>query len=121
VSDEEFWRAVGAELAKRRRAAGVPSTFTFYRQHRGAPAINTLDAIEEGRPGRVENLERYCKGLGVSLADVFRAVLDEADGLGPTLSDTEWTLVELFRETPDEDSRQLVLRLLRRLAVPHAP
>lgn len=103
VSDADFWRAVGAELARRRRIAGITSTFTFYKQHHGAPAINTLDAIEEGRPGKVENLERYCALLGVSMVDIFRAVLDAIDGLGPSITDAEWAVILAYREIPEGD------------------
>lgn len=111
VTDEQFWKAVGAELAKRRRLAGIPSTFTYYKQHHGAPAINTLDSIEEGRPGRVSNLDSYCRGLRTTTADVFRAVLDAADGLGPTISDEEWKLIQTFRDIPASPGRDAWLVL----------
>lgn len=111
VSDAEFWRAVGGELRRRRLLYGATSTWTFHQKHRGVPVTNTLDAIEEGRPGRVDNIERYCRALGTTTADVFRAVLDAADGLGPTLSDAEWQLVQTVRDMPDSPGKTAWLLL----------
>lgn len=116
VSDPDLWRAVGADLRRRRERLGFGSSWAFHQKHRGVPVPNTLDAIEEGRPGRVDNLERYCKALGVTMGDVLRSVLDAADGLGPSLTDADWTALELLREIPPGPARDAWLLVGRKLA-----
>lgn len=101
VTDADLWLSVGRELRRRRILSGHASTYAFHNAHRGSPVTNTLDAIEEGRPGRVDNIERYCRALEVTTADVLRAVLDAADGLGPTFSDAEWALIQVYRDIPE--------------------
>lgn len=103
--DAELWLAVGAELARLRGLAGFGSTYTLRKSRRKTPAINTLNAIEEGRPGRVENIEKYCEALSITTADVIRTVLDAADGLGPTLTDAEWIVLQMYREIPDSPAK----------------
>lgn len=125
VTDADLWRAVGAELQRLRTLADRGSTFTFKQAHHDAPAIGTMDTIERGRPGRVENIERYCKALGTTTADVIRRVLDAADGLGPSFTDAELALVELFRAIPEGKPRAAWLELGRFVAekadADHAP
>ena len=116
VKDAELWRAIGAELARRRQRAGHPSADAFRKASHGSPATNTLMAIERGRPGRIANIDGYCRALGTTTADVFRAVLVAADGLGPSFTDAELALVELSRAIPDGKPRAAWIELGRFVA-----
>jgi len=107
VSDAEFWLAVGRELQRRRIASGAASTYAFHQAHRGAPVTNTLDVIEEGRAGRVDNLDRYCRALKVTMADVVRSVLAAEDGtVDASVTDEERSVIALHRDLEKDPKRQ---------------
>jgi hypothetical protein len=105
VTETEFWKAVGAELGRRRAARGVPSTYAFKREHRSAPVTNTLDAIEEGRPGRIDNLDRYCAALETTMLDVMRSVIAAIDEDPDAITADERAVVAVHRDLKDDELR----------------
>lgn len=80
MTSEALWKGLGLELERIRLRQGYPSTYALYTRHRDkAPAYNTLNDIEAGRPGYAESVTSYCDVLGVKLTDALRHVL----GMGP--------------------------------------
>lgn len=57
VENERLWQLLGAELARIRMRAGYTSTLALSKDARDAPAKNTLDDIERGRPGTIDKIE----------------------------------------------------------------
>ena len=92
VTTETFWKQVGLELERIRLRQDYPSTYALYTRHRDkAPAYNTLNDIEAGRPGYVDSINSYAAVLGVKLVDVFRHIL----GDGPAELDADAVRVAL--------------------------
>lgn len=105
VKNEQFWRLVGAELARLRQRAGFSSTLALTKDRRDVPAKNTLDDIERGRPGTIDKLEGYCTALGLDLASVVRTVLD-AEGDKTVLSADALWVGRMYQDGPNEDLRK---------------
>lgn len=110
VTEAQFWARVGRELGEIRRRAGFDKTYTAYRA--GAPATATLNDIEEGRIGNIDSLSAYCTTLKVSMLDVLRVALDEANEEPALSADSRW-VARMFQEGPDEDARKGMLALAR--------
>ena len=102
VTEKQFWARVGRELGEIRRRAGYDKTYSAYRA--GAPATATLNDIEEGRIGNIDSLSAYCEALKVSLLDVLRVALDEAEEGPPLSADSLW-VARMYQEGPDADLR----------------
>ena len=107
VDNERLWHYLGAELAKIRLRAGYSSTLALSKDVRDAPAKNTLDDIERGRPGTIDKIEMYCTVLGVQMSEVLRTVLAEDDE-HPLSADARF-VAQMFQEGPNPDLREAIL------------
>ena len=102
MTPDDFWRAVGEQLLiARERRSLKPS----HMQKLGGPHYDTVQDIERGEVGNVEQLERYAAALNLSLVDVFRTVLktDARD-----LSPEEQHLLRTYATTTLAGRRALV-------------
>ena len=82
MTSAELWQAVGEQLRGIRLRQGYAKPYTLYQAHRSvAPAIGTIDAIEQGQSVTTESLDAYCAVLHVSLPDVLQQALGPAVGL----------------------------------------
>lgn len=106
VTDAALWAAVGKELSRRRKAQGFQSREALREARRISPVPNTMKVIEKGHAASVEAVTNYCQALGTTTSDVIRTVLDAADGLGPTLTDAEWEILQAYRDIPDSTLKQ---------------
>lgn len=107
VQNQQMWRLVGMELARLRQRAGYQSTLALTKELRDAPAKNTLDDIERGRPGTIDKLEGYCTVLGHDLADVVRTVLESETDEHVLSADALW-VGRMFQDGPSEDLRHAI-------------
>jgi hypothetical protein len=126
VKNEQFWRLVGLELARLRERAGYVSTLDLTKKRREAPAKNTLDDIERGRPGTIDKLEGYCTTLGHDLTAVIRTVLAAEDDETVLSADALW-VGRMYQDGPNEDLRKALRgaaeaqQALQRAALASAP
>jgi len=126
VQNQQLWRLVGMELARLRQRAGYQSTLALTKELRDAPAKNTLDDIERGRPGTIDKLEGYCTVLGHDLANVVRTVLESETDEHVLSADALW-VGRMFQDGPNEDLRHAIRDAakaqdaLRRVALSTAP
>lgn len=107
VENSRLWHFLGAELARIRLRAGYSSTLALAKDERAAPAKNTLDDIERGRPGTIEKIEAYCAVLGVNVSEVLRTILAD-DDTTPLSADARF-VAEMFQDGPNEDLREAIL------------
>lgn len=81
MTSGDLWRAVGRALREvRERQPG--KTFIAYFADLADIDVNTINAIERGRPGTISKLEDYAGSLGLSIVDVLSTVL-KAAGTSP--------------------------------------
>jgi hypothetical protein len=81
VTNAELWRAVGRELVAARLRMGLEHASDV--EGVGGPTNKTVSRIEKGQIGRTDKLAEYTSALGLSLADVLRAVLVTDHALSP--------------------------------------
>jgi len=78
MTSGDLWRAVGRALREvRERRPG--KTFIAYFADLAEIDVNTISAIERGRPGTIAKLEDYAGALGLSIVDVLSSVLKAAE------------------------------------------
>lgn len=73
VTDAQFWRAVGEQLLLTRKRRGWKHATDIERN--GGPTNKTVDLVEAGKIGRISVLQEHVAALGLTVVDVFRAVL----------------------------------------------
>lgn len=77
MNSSDLWRAVGRALREvRERQPG--KTFIAYFADLADIDVNTIVAIERGKPGTIAKLETYAGALGLSIVDVLSSVLKAA-------------------------------------------
>lgn len=109
VTNEEFWRAVGEFLLIQRTRKGLNPIDI---DRAGGPDYATVQSIEKGKVGQTRTLEGHANALGMSLPDLFRAVLSSEDTEPATPELTQ--VVKKFRST-DVLGRQAMLALAQAL------
>lgn len=83
VTEEQFWRTVGRELADKRKER---RTTAIAIEQKGGPTNKTVQDIEAGKVGQLSKLREYAAIVGVDLIDLFRSVLRaDEEGGGPEL------------------------------------
>lgn len=108
VTPEELWRAVGEMLLVQRNRRNWNASDV---ERHGGPTYKTVQAIEKGRVGRVDNLARHAEALGLSLVDLLRAALSKTN---KALSPEAEQVVRKFERTTVE-GRQALLALAQAL------
>lgn len=76
VTVDDFWRAVGARLAERRKKNRVSMAAI---EQDGGPTNKTVQDIEAGEIRQLAKLHAYADKLGVDLIDIFQSVLTKTD------------------------------------------
>jgi len=114
VTIDELWAEVGAVL---REARGRVQPGAFYQQHKkeGAPAADTIVAIERGDPGHARKLDAYASALGINLVDVIEVVLARRREAQP-LSARALLIARAWDEGRNLELRENVWMLARVLA-----
>lgn len=109
VTDQELWVAIGKALAAMRVRRGHDNTYALFKElkakDRGAPAKNTLDAVEKGTAS-VEKIEAYGRAMGYTLVDLITSVLEAAGSTEPPLSPDARFVGRMFEHGPDDDLRK---------------
>lgn len=108
VTLEELWREVGHVLREERDRRG----WTWSQVAAKVDIdMKTVQAIERGKPKRVDMLELHAKAFDMSIVDVLSAVL-KASEARPTPEAA--TLLRCFEQLQTED-RQVVLASVQRM------
>lgn len=114
VTNAEFWARVGEFLMlTRTRRDWNPIDV----QRHGGPNYATVQAVECGKIGMTNSLEQTAEALGLTVADVFRAVLEAADTKTPP-SPEALIILRKF-ETADVKGRRALLAMAE--AIPDPP
>jgi len=80
VTPEDLWKRVGAILTLEREKKGWKNVVDVHRfGGRAAPTNKTIGSQEEGHIQTIDGLERHVSALGLSLVDVLRSALSDAE------------------------------------------
>lgn len=101
VTSGELWKEVGRTLKLKRvdrdwRPIDV--------ERAGGPSYKTVQAIEKGRAGNVESLDKYAAALGLSLVDIIFGALAPDTALSAEAAH----VVRMFSQTSVEGRTAIV-------------
>jgi len=102
VTWEELWRAVGEQLQRARLKRKLTPLDV---ERHGGPSYKTVQAIEDGEIGNVNNVDRVARALGLSAVDIIYAVLAARE---VPLSPEAALIIRKFNETTVEGRSVLV-------------
>jgi len=108
VTSGELWKEVGRTLKLKRvdrdwRPIDV--------ERAGGPSYKTVQAIEKGRAGNVESLDKYATALGLSLVDILYGALSPDTALSAEAAH----VVRMFSRTSVE-GRTAIVAMVNALA-----
>lgn len=93
VTPDELWMEVGRQLLLARTAKGW---LPIHVDRAGGPSYKTVQAIEKGKAGTIDSLDKYATILGLSIVDILYAILEKR---GMPLSPEAALIVRRFTET----------------------
>lgn len=73
----ELWLKVG-KILKQYRVDRNLKPIEIQRKH--GPSYKTVQAIEAGKAGTLESLDKYAKALDLSIVDILQSILDSSKG-----------------------------------------
>lgn len=97
VTGEELWRAVGRSLREHREDRRWNASDI---KRAGGPTNKTVAAIDQGEIGNVDSLTTYARALGLSIADILKALLADTP-----ISPEAASLVRIYDEDLKGDVR----------------
>lgn len=107
VTSDDFWKRVSEQLLLRRTRKGWNPIDV---DRAGGPGYGTVQEVDRGHIATITTLNKYAKALGLTVPDLFSAVLNGGDETGAEVA----KLARVYRDAT-VDGRAALVALARAL------